>query len=302
MSFRHPWILAVAVCAAAVFAAILLLANRRRTAAAFEYSNVAFLIAAAQPRRWPSWAANAAWIGAVALVAMAFAGPTIKARVPVTGGAVVLCVDTSGSMAATDVAPTRAAAALSAVRAFVQSAPPASTIGIVSFASQAQEIAAPTRNRDDLDAALQTLPAPNGGTAIGDALSLAQRMLNSRKRGIVVLVTDGENNRGADPYEAARNLAAHRIALYTIGIGSNTGALIPGTLEQAGIDEQSLQSYAQLTGGAYGSTQNAVQLRQALGRLGRTTAFASGTLDLSLETAAAGALIMAVAYLWTRSI
>jgi len=300
VTFAHPWIVAIAALAAAGFALLYVRTERRRGATALSYSSLPFLIAAARPREWPLRLAIGAWICAVALVTIAFAGPRVHASIPVRGGAVVLCVDTSGSMAAADVQPTRADAALSALRAFVERTPADTSIGVVSFAGEAQEIAPPTRDRDQTRAGLAAIPAPNGATAIGNALALAQRMLPKSGHRVVVLITDGENNAGIDPLQQAKLLAARAITLYTIGIGTNSGAMIPGTLQEAGIDEDALRSYARVTGGAYSRAEDAVQLRQALERLGRTTSFQRGTVDISLQAAAAGALLMVTTFLWMR--
>lgn len=297
MSFAHPSAIALIVIGAAIFAALYLHAQRRRARNAVQYSNLPFLIAAAQPRPWPARLMSFAWILAVVLVGLALAGPRVHAAIPVFGGSVVLCVDTSGSMTATDVAPTRASAALTAMRAFIDRTPDATAIGIVSFAGEAQEIVPPTRDRDQLRAGLDAVPAPNGATAIGDALALAQRILPKSGHRVVVLITDGENNKGLDPTQAAKLLAANKITLYTIGIGTNSGALIPGTLQEAGIDEDALRSYAEITGGAYSRADDATQLRQALARLGRSTSFEHGTVDISLQTAVAGAVLMSLTFL-----
>lgn len=297
MSFAHPWTTALAALLAIVFAVVYFAAQRHRVRAAVQYSSLDLLVGAAQPRSWPFRLVAAAWICAVALVALAFAGPRVSARIPVRGGAVVLCVDTSGSMRAADVQPTRADAALAALRAFVDRTPSGTAVGIVSFAGEAQEIVPPTRDRDQVRNALQAIPAPDGATAIGDALALAQRILPSTGHRVVVLITDGENNRGVDPTQAAKMLAARKITLYTIGIGTNSGALIPGTLQEAGIDEDALRSYAEITGGAYSRADDAAQLRQALAQLGRSTSFEHGTVDLSLQTAVAGAMLMAITFL-----
>ncbi len=302
MTFAHPQAIVFAVLIAAAFGASYVFAQRRATRTALRYSNLAFFVEGARPRAWPHALVAAAWICAVALVALAFAGPRVHAAVPVRGGAVVLCVDTSGSMAAGDVRPSRAAAALAAMRAFIDGAPAGTAVGIVSFAGQAQEIAAPDRDRDRVRAALDEIPAPNGATAIGDALVLARRMLPSTGHRVVVLITDGEDNRGSDPMQAAKQLASRRITLFTVGIGTNGGALIPGTLQPAGIDEDALRSYALATGGAYSRAGDATQLHEALARLGRTTSWRRGLLDVSLETAAAGAVLMVLTLLWTKSI
>lgn len=297
MSFAHPSYVLIAVLAAAVFAALYALLERRKNERTLAYSSLPFLVAAAAPRKWPQRLLAAAWIAAVALLVLAISGPRVRAAVPVMGGSVVLCVDTSGSMNATDVDPTRAQAALSAMRAFVAQAPAQTAIGVISFASDAQVLAQPTRDRDQIETALAAVPSPNGATAIGDALALAQRILPRTGARAVVLITDGENNAGSDPMNAARSLGAARIPLYTIGIGTNSGALIPGTLQAAGIDEEALRAYAAAAGGAYSRAGDAVQLREALARLGASTSLRRANVDVSLSAALAGGSLMAVAFL-----
>lgn len=297
MSFAHPAYIAIALIAAAFFAMLYRVFERRRAGQTIAYSSLPFLIAATAPRRWPQRALTGAWIVAVALAAFALSGPHVRAMVPSLGGSVVLCIDTSGSMSAADVQPTRAQAALAAMRAFIEKAGPQTAIGIISFATDAQALAQPTRDRDQIQSALDAIPAPNGATAIGDALSLAQRILPPTGARAVVLITDGENNAGTDPMQAAQALGAAHIPLYTIGIGTNSGAFIPGTLQTAGIDEDALRAYAAAAGGAYSRADDAAQLREALARLGRSTSMRRTTVDVSLPAALAGAGLMALTFL-----
>lgn len=297
MTFTHPGYIGLAILAALVFALIYGALTRRRYRQTIAYSNLPFLTAAVSPRKWPERLLAAAWIFGVLLVVLAVSGPHVRAMVPSLGGSVVLCIDTSGSMNAQDVAPTRAQAALAAMRAFISQAPPQTAIGIISFASDAQVLAQPTRDRDQIETALDAVPAPNGATAIGDALALAQRILPATGSRAVVLITDGESNAGSDPMQAARSLGAAHIALYTIGIGTNSGALIPGTLQTAGIDEDALRAYAAATGGAYSRADDAVQLREALARLGRSTSMRHANVDVSLPAALAGGALMALTFL-----
>lgn len=297
MTFTHPGYIGLAILAALVFALIYGAVTRRRYRQTIAYSNLPFLTAAVSPRKWPERLLAAAWIFGVLLVVLAVSGPHVRAMVPSLGGSVVLCIDTSGSMNAQDVAPTRAQAALAAMRAFISQAPPQTAIGIISFASDAQVLAQPTRDRDQIETALDAVPAPNGATAIGDALALAQRILPATGSRAVVLITDGESNAGGDPMQAARSLGAAHIALYTIGIGTNSGALIPGTLQTAGIDEDALRAYAAATGGAYSRADDAVQLREALARLGRSTSMRHANVDVSLPAALAGGALMALTFL-----
>ena len=131
------------------------------------------------------------------------------------------------------------------------------------------------------------MPYPNGATAIGDALQLAARNLPPKGNRVIILITDGVNNAGADPSEIAQYLGAHHIPIFTIGIGTNSGEIIPGTNQEATIDEDALRSYAQASGGAYARVESASQLRDALGRLGRITTLERKHVDASLEFAIA---------------
>lgn len=297
MTFAHPAYIALAVVLAAAFALLYRAFERRRAQQTIAYSNLPFLIAAVQAPAWPQRVLSTVWIAAVALVVLAVSGPHVRTVVPSLGGSVVLCVDTSGSMNATDVDPTRAQAALLAMRAFIDRAPAQTAIGIISFATDAQALTPPTRDREQVQNALGAIPSPNGATAIGDALALAQRILPATGARAVVLITDGENNAGSDPMAAAKALGAAHIPLFTIGIGTNSGALIPGTLQTAGIDEDALRAYAAATGGAYSRADDAVQLREALARLGRSTSLRHANVDMSLPAAIAGAALMALAFL-----
>lgn len=297
MSFAHPDYLLLSVLLAALFAWVYRASESHRGRQALVYSNLAFLIGATRRRSWLARALFAAWIAGVVLLTLAMSGPHVRAMMPSLGGSVVLCVDTSGSMTATDVDPTRAQAALAALRAFIAQAPPQTAIGLIAFASDAQVLTQPTRDRDRLHTALDEIPPPSGATAIGDALSLAHRILPASGSRAVVLITDGENNAGSDPLAAARALGAAHIPLYTIGIGTNSGALIPGTLQTAGIDEDALRSYAAAAGGAYSRADDAVQLREALARLGRSTSLTRENLDVSLPVALAGGTLIVLAFL-----
>ncbi|MDQ2993211.1 MAG: VWA domain-containing protein, partial [Candidatus Eremiobacteraeota bacterium] len=163
------------------------------------------------------------------------------------------------------------------------------------FSGSANRIAPLETDRAELVAALGDLPPPNDATAIGDALAMALRMLPTKGHRVVVLITDGVNNRGVDPLAEAQLLGARGIRLFTIGIGSESGGVIPGTGEQATIDEDALRSYAQATGGAYGRAGSAGALRDALARLGQVTAFERRNVDASFAFAAAGGILILAA-------
>lgn len=295
MSLAHPLHLSVAVIIAVALAFALRAAARARSRSAATYSNLAFLTSALRPNPWAARALVALFALGLAALALSFGGPTMALPMPVKDGQVFLCVDTSGSMSAGDVAPTRFQAAQAAASAFVHATPSGTRVGLIGFSSSAAIVTPLTSDRPQLDAAVRALPPPNGGTAIGDALALAASNMRPGIHRVVILITDGVNNQGVDPMEAAQQLAQQHIVLYTIGIGTQSGGLIPGTDQQATIDEGALQAYAQATGGSYARAGSARALRDALAQLGRITGFERRPVNTSFGFAAGGAIAIVLA-------
>jgi Ca-activated chloride channel family protein len=297
MTFAHPLYAVAAVLAALAFAAFARTSLARSRASALAYSDVAFLEAALG--RGVPWAAIfvAAWSVAIALGGAALAGPSVVATVAVHDASIVLCIDTSGSMASSDVSPTRAGAARDAALTFIDGVPAGTRLGIVGFSSAALPLGPLSADRDAAREALGRLPPPNGGTAIGDALLAAARLLPPGGRRAIVLVTDGVNNAGSDPLAAASALGAHGISIFTVGIGTNgSGMTIPGTGEEAELDEDALRTIAGDAGGTYARAADASSLRERLVTLAGTTVSERTRMDLSLPAAlAAGAIALAAA-------
>lgn len=269
MSFDAPWVLWLGAFVAIALTWLYRRAENRIDTQALQYSSIAFLTQALRPRPWLTRLLGAAWIVALSALVVGLAGPHLKLPVPVRDGNVFICIDTSGSMASTDVSPTRAAASEAAARAFIEEAPTGVKIGLITFSGNAELIAQLNANKEATLAALEQIPAPNGATAIGDALRLAATQLPPTGHNVIVLITDGVNNTGVDPQEVAQYLGAHHVPVYTIGIGTPNGDVIGG--EETTIDENALESYAAVSGGSYARAENATQLREALARLGRET-------------------------------
>jgi Ca-activated chloride channel family protein len=295
MSFDAPWVLVAGAIVAIVLTLLYRRAERRVDAQALRYSNLPFLEAAIRPRRWLTAVFRGAWIVALAALVVGLAGPHLHLPVPVADGNVFICIDTSGSMASTDVAPTRAAAATNAARAFIQESPAGVKIGIIAFSGNAELIAPLSANKDATLAALEQIPAPNGATAIGDALQLAAAQFPPVGHRVVVLITDGVNNTGVDPQEMAEYFGAHHIPVYTIGIGTPNGDVIGG--EESTIDESALEGYAAASGGAYARAENATQLHDALVRLGRETTIERRPVAAALDFVVSGAALLVITML-----
>jgi Ca-activated chloride channel family protein len=297
MSFERPSWLLLGTLIAVVFALVYGRLQHRATAHDRAYSSVEFFVGAARPRLWIPRALRALWIAALASVLVAICGPHLTLPVPARDGRVFICIDTSGSMASTDVAPSRAQAAQAAARAFIAETPPGTQIGIIAFSGQAGVVQPLSADHQQVAAALEQVPLPNGATAIGDALKLAAQDLPQSGHRVVILITDGVNNAGTDPLEVAQWFGAHRVPVYTVGIGTPNGGLIPGTSDEATIDENALRAYANASGGAYARAENAAQLQSALARLGHITSLERKPIDASLGFAVAGAVGMVAAFL-----
>lgn len=297
MSFSHPLRLLIAGALVAAFFLLYRALEARKRGNALQYSNLAFVLAATQARPYFGRLLAAAWLAGVLLLGIAVAGPRAYVWLPAKDGSVILCIDTSGSMTAADVSPNRAGAAQAAARAFMEHLPAGTKAGIVAFSSSATIVQQLTADRTALASALDRVPLPNGATAIGDALLLAGRALPPRGHRVVVLITDGVSNRGEDPLSAAQVLGAQRVRLFTVGIGTNGSAIIPGTDQEASIDEDALRAYASAANGAYSRAGDAGALRETLAALGRTTSLELKRVDVSLASAFAGGLLMIAAFL-----
>ena len=295
MTFALPLVAVAAVALAVAFVAFARWTQRRSRAAALAYSQLAFLEAAAGRAPWAA-IFTASWAIAIALLGIALARPSIVATIPVHDAAVVVCIDTSGSMASTDVDPTRADAAQAAAAAFIDGVPGGTRIGLVAFNTSAIPLGALTDDRATAHDDLSRLPPPNGGTAIGDALAAATDLLPPAGRRAIVLVTDGVNNHGRDPLEAARAIGASGVAIFTVGIGTNgSGELIPGTGESAEIDEDALREIAAEGKGTYARAADAAALRTRLAALAQTSVRERRHIDLALSLALGGGAIGAIA-------
>jgi Ca-activated chloride channel homolog len=297
MSLGAPVYLIAAIVLAAAFVAFAAASGRRSRGAALAYSDLAFLERAIG-RAFP-WTAVFAGLWAIAIVlgGAALARPAVVATVPVHDAAVVLCIDTSGSMAATDITPTRSAASRAAAQTFIAGVPDGTRLGIVAFSSAAFPLGPLADDRDTTREELAQLPEPNGGTAIGDALVAAARMLPPSGRRAIVLVTDGVNNAGTDPLGAAAAIGAQGISIFTIGIGTNgSGLLIPGTTDSAELDEDALTAIARSGNGTYARVGDAGALSAKLGALARTSIRERRRVDLTVPlTIAAGVLVLGAA-------
>jgi Ca-activated chloride channel homolog len=191
MSFKSPWLLlGLLVLVAAV--AIWLLLDRRRARYAVRYTNLDVLATVVSGRSWPRYVPAALLVLGLAALFVGLARPQVKRMLLEERATVILVVDTSRSMQAEDVEPTRLGAAQEAIRTFLDQAPGDLRIGLVVFAGEAQVATPPTKDHQLVDTAVTGIDQylVFGGTAIGDALQTAVEL--GRQVTDVVPNDDGE--------------------------------------------------------------------------------------------------------------
>jgi Ca-activated chloride channel homolog len=305
VSFQSPWLL-LGLLAIPLLVGLYVISQRRRRAYAVRFTNVALLnqVMGKGPgfrRHLPA----ILFIAGLAGLLLSMARPQASIRVPKGQTSVVLAVDVSGSMAATDVQPTRIQAAISAGRTLIDKLPGNAQVGLVIFNSRAQVVAPLTQDKGSVKDALGTL-APGGGTAIGDAIQVAVAQLantvdpsSKQPQAMVVLLTDGSSNTGVDPVTAAGHAKEDHIPVQTIGVGQRNQTTILGGRIVDGVDEQTLQAIASATAGHYYFAADQGQLNQIYSELGSRIGWVTTKLDLTVPLLAFGTLILVIGGLFS---
>ena len=271
MSLADPVLLAAGLLVAAGLAWAAVAAARRRAAA------LAAAGVAATSRRGPKLAGVWFTIAGVAVLAIAVAGPAASVPVSRASGTVILAMDVSGSMAATDVAPSRLAAAKQAALSFIDAQPDSVDIGVVAFQQGGLEAALPTADHTKTTAAVEKLTA-GGGTSLGDAIlaslsAITRRTVTIGRDGSVpdigywpsatiVLFSDGQDQAGAAADAAAAVAEKAGVHIDTVGVGTTAGTTVDvdGYHLFTALDEATLISISRVTGGTYHPASDASEL------------------------------------------
>ena len=296
MSLQAPiFLLALAVIPLAL--AALALARRRPARYVVRFPAMATL-ASVVPRsaRWRRLVPPTLLCLALAGLAVALARPETTVAVAVEQASVVLVTDTSGSMNATDVDPSRLAAAKAAAGRFLDRVPDELRVGLVAFSDSPHTALRPTEDRAPVEAAIDGLAA-EGGTATGDALASALRALGDRNAdsppAAIVLLSDGATKTGRDPAEVAREAATAGVPVYTVALGTADGQVeANGQVLPVPPDPEALRQIAQLSGGASFAAEDAGALDEVYERLGSQIGTREERREISAGFAAAGLLLL----------
>ena len=334
MAFLWPELLWLLLAVPALIGLYFLLLRRKKKQM-LRYANLAMVrdaISAGQ--RFRRHIPALLFLLALTALVVAVARPTATLTLPSQHEIIILAMDVSGSMRAADVEPNRIGAAQAAARAFVADQPASARIGVVSFAATASVVQPPTRNRDDILAAIDRFQLQRG-TAVGSGILVSLKTIfpdvefdlrgsNPRDdpRGVpldkagasgkaapktvppgsytsaaIILLSDGQTTTGPNPIEAARMAADRGVRIYTVGIGTPNGEILgsEGWSMRVRLDEESLKTIANVTHGEYFYASNAKDLKKVYESLNTRLALETRQTEITALLAAAAAVITLLA-------
>jgi Ca-activated chloride channel homolog len=303
MSFLHPEVLIALVAIPLLIKWYVDQQRRReRAASAFVTPTLTPSVAPRRPR-WRRHVPMLAFALALAVLVVAAARPQRSLAMPVDTATIMLANDTSGSMAATDVAPSRLGAAQHAATRFLASVPGSVRVGLIEFNTRVTLLQSPTTDHALVRSALAQLRV-TGGTAIGDALRSALHTLASapkqggkRPPGAIVLLSDGATDVGSDPLTAAQEAAAEHVPVYTVELGTAHGTVT----ETRGThtvtipvppDPQQLEEIARISHGQAFTVTDAKRLDTVYEHLGAELGHKKVKHEVTAEFAGGGLLLL----------
>jgi Ca-activated chloride channel family protein len=264
---------------------------------------------------------------AIGTLLVAMARPLAVLTLPLAQRTIILAMDVSGSMRATDVLPTRIVAAQETAKSFVNELPREVRVGVVAFAGTAALVQAPTNSREDIIAAIDRFQLQRAtATGSGIILSLAtifpdagieieqatgQRNMpsplgekkekkeftpvppGSYTSAAIIMLTDGQRTTGPDPIDAAKMAADRGVRVYTVGIGTTAGETIgfEGWSMRVRLDEATLKNIALLTQAEYFYAGTAADLKKVYQSLSSKLVVEKKETEITAFFAAAGALL-----------
>jgi Ca-activated chloride channel family protein len=301
MHFLSPewlWLLPVVGLLAAAY--VWLQFRKRKYVARF--SNLELLSSVA-PRR-PGWRRHltfALLLIGLTVLSVGVARPSAAVKVPRDRATVMMAIDVSLSMQATDVLPTRLQAAQVAAKAFVDKLPPRINLGLVSFGGNASVLVPPTLDRDSVKRAIDNLELQES-TAIGEAVFTSLDAItvfgqattakgDTRPPARIVLLSDGANNKGRSVAEAATKAKQDQVQVSTIAFGTDNGTVTyGGETIPVPADKVTLNELAQATGGSFHTASSVEQLTDVYKDIGSQIGYTKTHRDISWRFLAVGLL------------
>src|SRR5215213_2859271 len=315
MSFQAPWWL-LGLLAVVALVALYVVLQLRRKAYAARFTNVA-LLGSLVPKR-PGWRRHLAFgllAAALAVLVTSLAVPSTEVRVPRERATVVMAVDVSLSMQATDVTPTRFQAMQTAAKQFVDVLPERINLGLVSFAGTATTLVPPTTDRPQVRSAIDHLDLAES-TAIGEAVFTSLSAIENFQDSLdtpsedlpparIVLLSDGYNTVGRDDTQAVDAAITAGVPVSTIAFGTDYGTLdLNGETVPVPVDRATLEEIADATGGSYSEAASAAELEKVYADLGSQIGYTTEPHDISPWFVRGGVLLavlgVVLSLIWTN--
>jgi Ca-activated chloride channel family protein len=269
-------------------------------------------VAPKRPSRWRHLPAILLVLSLV-LFTIAMAGPTHDVRIPRNRAVVMLVIDVSQSMRATDVSPSRMAAAQEAAKQFVDQLTPGINLGLISYAGTATVLVSPTTNRDATKNALDKLQVADR-TATGEGIFTALQAISIVGAVIgggdtppparIVLMSDGKETVPSNPdnpkgaYTAARTAKDQGVPISTVSFGTPYGYVdMNGQRQPVPVDDEMLKKIAQLSNGQAYTASNLEQLKEVFTNLQEQIGYETRKGDASAGWLRLGAFVLALAAL-----
>ncbi|HZN20246.1 MAG TPA: VWA domain-containing protein [Micromonosporaceae bacterium] len=274
--FLQPWWLLAALPVLAV-AAVYVWRQWHKRRYAVRFTNVDLLrTLAPQGLGWRRHVSAAALVLSMLALATAMARPSVDTEVPLERATIVLAIDVSLSMQATDVEPSRLSAAQEAAKQFVTQLPASYNLGLVSFAKSANVVVSPTKDRSAVQQAidgLQLAEATATGEAVFTALDAIRTVPTDGAAGPpparILLLSDGYRTFGRSVEEAASAAATANVPVSTIAFGTDEGVVaIAGQMQRVPVDRLALAQLAETTSGFFYEAASGAELRQVYEDIG----------------------------------
>ena len=298
MTFADPYLLAALIVIPLALLLYVVLARRSRQK----------MRAAATPALWPNlmpvrpgWRRHvppALLLLALSLLVIGAARPQANLPSDQKNTTVVLVVDTSKSMAATDVSPSRIAAARAAARVMIKGLPKEAKVGLISFARSVTVMLAPTDDRAAMNTSLDRL-ALSGGTSLGPAIDRAVASLKASHRAVkgraIVVISDGKSTEGTrTPLAAAQAAKRAGVRVFTVSLGTANGTVKEGDeTVKVPPDPTTLRRVASASGARFYRAADAEALTKAYKDIGSAVRPQHEKRDISFAfVGGAGVLVL----------
>lgn len=279
--FLQPWWLLALLPVAAVVGGYLWRQWRRRSHA-ISFANLDLLRQIAPTGLgWRRHLAAVAFVLALVALTVGMARPALDRQEPVERATIVLAIDVSLSMDATDVAPSRLQAAQQAAIDFARQLPPTHNLGLVSFARTANVLVAPTTDREQVVRGIESLALAEA-TATGEAVFTSLEAIrqvpadgaDGPPPARILLLTDGYRTYGRTVDEAAAAAAEANVAVSTVAFGTDSGMVdIGGQFYRVPVDRDSMAQLAETTGGQYYEAESLAELSAVYEDMGSSVGY-----------------------------